>query len=122
MLWLLVGLGGAGGAMARFGVGRLAGVSPAGSFPWPTFAINVAGSLLLGLVMAVTHDTAAGWRARAVLVIGFCGGFTTFSSFSYETLGLIEARAYGAALLYVFASCAAALAAVAAGVRLSERF
>ena len=121
MLWLLVGLGGAGGAMARFGVGRLAGVRPAGAFPWSTFAINVAGSLLLGLVMAVTHDTAAGWRTRALLVIGFCGGFTTFSSFGYETLGLLEARAYVAAAAYVLGSVAAGLAAVAVGLRMAER-
>ena len=122
MTWLLVALGGAAGALARVGIGQAAAPRPSGAFPWATFGINLAGSLLLGVVMALTHGTETGWRLRALLAIGFCGGFTTFSSFSYETLGLIEARAYGAALLYVFASCAAALAAVAAGVRLSERF
>lgn len=121
MSWLLVALGGAAGALARFGVGQAVAPRPPGAFPWATFGINVAGSLILGVVMALTHGSDGGWRLRALLVIGFCGGFTTFSSFSYETLGLIEARAYGAAALYVLGSCAAALAAVAAGVRLSER-
>jgi fluoride exporter len=121
MTWLLVALGGAAGAVLRFAVGRLFTARPPGTFPWATFGINVAGSLILGAVMALTHDTDAGWRARALLGIGFCGGFTTFSSFSYETLGLLEARAYTGATVYALGSVAAGLAAVATGLWLAER-
>lgn len=121
MNWLLVALGGAAGAVARFAVGQAVTPRPPGSFPWATFGINVAGSLLLGVVMALTHGSEPGWRLRALLVIGFCGGFTTFSSFSYETLGLFEARAYAAAFGYVLGSVAVGLAAVAAGLWLAER-
>jgi CrcB protein len=119
--WLLVALGGAAGAVLRFAIGQAVGARPPGAFPWATFAINVVGALALGVVMALTHDTEHGWRMRALLGIGLCGGFTTFSSFSYETLALIEARAYGAATLYSLGSVAAGLLAVTAGVWAAER-
>jgi fluoride exporter len=119
--WLLVAVGGAAGAVLRFAVGQAVAPRPPGSFPWATFGINLLGSLVLGAVMALTHDTAGGWRLRALLVIGLCGGFTTFSSFSYETLGLLEARAYSTAAAYVLSSVGAGLLAVTLGLRLAER-
>jgi fluoride exporter len=121
MTWLLVAVGGAVGAMSRFAIGQAVAPRAPGAFPWATFGINLVGSLILGVVMALTHDSDAGWRLRALLVIGFCGGFTTFSSFSYETLGLLEARAFLMAALYVGGSVAAGLFAVAAGLWLAGR-
>jgi len=121
MTWLLVAAGGAAGAVSRFAIGQAVTARPPGAFPWATFGINVIGSLALGVVMALTPDSEPGWRLRALLGIGFCGGFTTFSTFSYETLGMLEARAYGTAAGYVLGSVLAGLAAAAAGLWLAQR-
>lgn len=79
----LVGAGGAAGAVARYAVGRAIHDS---SFPWATLAVNAAGSFLLGAVTAGVRDV------DLVLLVGagFCGAFTTFSSFSFQTVALWE--------------------------------
>ena len=119
LAWLLVAAGGAAGAVARFGVARWAAERWAGPFPWGTFAVNVAGSLALGLLLGATAPDA--WRARTLLGVGFCGGLTTFSTFGYEAAALLQARDHATALAYVAASLAAALLAVFAGLALGAR-
>lgn len=115
-----VAAGGAAGSLARYGVGLWAGPHAAPGFPWATFAVNVAGCLLLGLVLAALPAAPAGpWRE--LLAVGFCGGFTTFSTFGAETVALLQARAYGVAAAYVALSVAVGLAAVAGGLRLAGR-
>ena len=90
--WLAVGLGGALGAMARFGVSNWVMRLTAGTFPWGTLVVNVCGSLLLGLLMGF----AGGARGpipptlQTLFGVGFCGAFTTFSTFSYDTLGVLR--------------------------------
>ncbi len=101
---VLVFLGGGSGAVARFLIGRW--FAAPGGFPWSTFGINVAGSFALGLLVVLCKDR-PGWLA--LLGAGFCGGFTTFSAFSVETLRLLEADAYASAAGYVFGSVAVAL-------------
>ncbi len=112
---ILVMTGGALGAGARFALGRaLADATPAG-WPWPTLIVNVLGGLLMGLLAATISRYGAGEAARLALGVGLLGGFTTFSAFSLETVGLI-ARGQGAsALAYIAASVLAALAALYAG-------
>jgi CrcB protein len=113
--WLLVALGGGAGAAARFGVSQaLAGRD---GFPWATFAINVAGSLLLGILMGAFPSGDA-WRVRALLAAGFCGGFTTFSTFSYETLVLLQRGSPSTALAYAGGSVMAGLLAAWVGLRM----
>jgi fluoride exporter len=113
--WLYVGLGGAAGALLRYGVGQALGPPRAGAFPWHTFAVNVAGSLILGIVAAlIPADDPR--HLRALLAVGFCGGLTTFSTFGYETVGLLQARAYGVAVAYAGGSFAVALLAVVIGI------
>jgi CrcB protein len=114
--WLLVALGGGAGAAARFGVSQaLAGRD---GFPWATFAINAAGSLLLGVLMGAFPSAGEAWRVRALLAAGFCGGFTTFSAFSYETLVLFQRGSPATALAYASGSVMVGLVAAWAGLRM----
>lgn len=120
MPWLYVALGGAAGSLLRYAAGLALGPARPGAFPWHTFGVNVAGSLLLGLVAAlVPRDDPH--HLRALLAAGFCGGLTTFSTFGYETVGLLQARAWAVALAYAGGSFVIALVAVAAGLSLGAR-
>lgn len=116
---LAVALGGAIGAVLRYLLGALAAARSGGGFPWVTLAINVTGSLLLGfLARYLAPGGPAPVTAPALyagLTVGLCGGYTTFSTFSYEVLALAERGAWARALLYVAASVTLALAATAAG-------
>ncbi len=126
---VLVAIGGALGSMARYGaaaaVNRWAEtVSPnAASFPWGTLFVNIAGSFLIGLVMVVLLR-AGEWREsyRLLLVTGIMGGFTTFSSFSWETWILIEEGRFAWAGANVFLSVAICLLATIAGAMLAKQF
>ena len=118
MSWLLVAVGGAAGAIARYGAGRWAGAPAPAGFPWATFGVNVAGSLLLGIVVALVPPDDP---RRALLAAGFCGGLTTFSAFGYETVLLWQHRAYGLAAAYVAASLAAGLLALSFGLWAATR-
>jgi CrcB protein len=118
--WLYVALGGAAGSLLRYAVGQALGPARPGAFPWHTFAVNVAGSLLLGLVVAlVPRDDPH--HLRALLAVGFCGGLTTFSTFGYETVSLLQSRAYGVALAYAGGSFLLALIAVVIGLSIGTR-
>ncbi|MBW3570731.1 MAG: fluoride efflux transporter CrcB [Gemmatimonadetes bacterium] len=115
MPWLYVALGGAAGSLLRYAAGQAVGPARPGAFPWHTFAVNVAGSLLLGLVVAlVPRDDPH--HLRALLAAGFCGGLTTFSTFGHETVALLQSRAYGLAVAYAGGSFLVALTAVVLGI------
>lgn len=113
--FILVGLGGAIGSMARFGVSKLI---PIGSFPVATLTVNVVGSLLMGILIGALSKWAgaSGESARLLLAVGLLGGFTTFSAFSLDTIVLIERGQWFAAIGYVFVSVLASLAAVGLGL------
>lgn len=118
-LILAAGLGSGCGAVARWLIGTAlvdpAGVDPAGSFFWATLLANVLGSFLIGLIAAFTSRIGH-WLAdlalRQFLMVGLCGGLTTFSVFSLEVLVLIAEHRTLAALAYVTASPALWLTAV----------
>jgi fluoride exporter len=118
--YLWVALGGAAGASTRFAVAQWAGARWGWMFPWGTFAVNVSGSLLIGLVMAILIARDADPAFRLLLVTGFLGGYTTFSSFSFEAIALLEARRWDAAALYVVGSVALGLLATALGLGLGR--
>ena len=115
MNYWYVALGGALGSVARYAVSLGAGRWLAAAFPWGTLIVNVAGSFAIGLLAAlVTADgrPTLGTDARAFVMIGILGGFTTFSSFSLETLNLARAGAVGAAAANAGLSLVLCLAAV----------
>lgn len=116
IFWVLVALGGAAGAVARYGVGGRVYAWTGAHFPWGTLVVNVTGAFLLGLVL--TGFAASPYRLQvgAVLAIGFLGDFTTFSTFSYETVMLARDRQWTRALLYLLGSTALAGLAVLAGM------
>jgi fluoride exporter len=112
-LW--VALGGGLGAVARFLLGGWIFLWTAPGFPWPTFTVNVLGSALLGVLAQGLTAPSASPQTRALLAIGFCGGFTTFSAFDLDTLMLLQDARYGLAGLYSVGSVTTCVAGVLAG-------
>lgn len=113
--FIAVGAGGALGSIARY---ALAGMALGGihlfGFPLGTLAVNAAGSLLIGLLTAMLRSETAAW----LLTAGFCGGFTTFSTFSLDALRLLKAGSYGPAAAYVGSSLVLCIAFAALGMRI----
>jgi len=107
---LLVALGGALGSMTRYGVSLLAAMLTWNPL-WGTLTANVAGSFLIGIGMAACHNSA--WQL--MLTVGICGGFTTFSTFSLQSLSMLQDGRYGTALLYMAGSITLCLGAVMLG-------
>lgn len=116
-----IAVGGAAGAISRYGLDRLIETRSEALFPWATFVINVTGCLAVGLVIAALVDRheAPAWL-RAALVVGFLGGYTTFATFAQETLDLIEAGDSVVALANVLANVALGLVAVYIGARIGQ--
>lgn len=109
----LVMIGGALGSAARYGLGRWLNAA----WPYGTFAANVLGGLLMGLVMGfLLRNPGEGERLRLLLATGVLGGFTTFSSFSLETVQMLERRDYAGGLVYAGLSVVLSVAAVALGL------
>lgn len=115
---LLVGLGGMLGSIMRIGASLVFARKIFGHFPAGTFAVNIAGSLLIGMLMALFERHAYPVNWQFFLVTGFCGGFTTFSALSYESLQLIRQNEWGILILYVLLSVAFGVAAAAVGYML----
>lgn len=119
--FLIVAAGGALGAMARYGLGRLLPV--AGGWPWPTLTANVVGGLLMGVLTGwlAFRGGAHGESLRLFAAVGVLGGFTTFSAFSLETVLMIERRQFAMAGGYVAISVAASVIALFIGLILARR-
>jgi CrcB protein len=117
-LWGAIALGGAAGTLARAGLAEAWPVR-AGAWPWATFAANVGGTLLLGVVAGLTRRRPS--LLAPLVGTGFCGALTTFSTFQVEAIRLARADALALALAYVVASLVVGLATVAVALRLAER-
>ena len=118
-----VALGGALGSVARAWLGGAVGQLTGPGFPWGTLLINLAGSFAIGWFAAVTAPDGrlvelAGWRA--FVMVGICGGFTTFSAFSLQTLELLHVGALGRAAAYIAGSVALCVLGTWAGVVLGR--
>jgi CrcB protein len=118
---IAVALGGALGALGRYGLDRLIERRTVTVFPWSTFTINATGCLVIGVVIAALVDrhTVPAW-IRVGLVMGVVGGYTTFSTFAQETLDLVEEGRLPLAALYASASVGLGVVAVLAGMRVGR--
>ena len=123
MTWILVGLGGALGSMARHGLNHLVHQRQLSStFPLGIFAINITGSVLIGIVagLVVSSRLTLSSEARTFLIVGLLGGFTTFSSFSFDTLALFRDGHTGQAVWNVVGQVGLSLLGVWAGFKLAS--
>jgi len=120
MILLYIAFGGAAGSVLRYLIGGAVQRATHAGFPYGTLAVNVLGCFLIGFLIKMFMNAEPSSATRALLVVGFCGGFTTFSAFSSETLGLFEAGAYGRAALYVLVSLVLCLAATGGGFALAH--
>lgn len=112
---LLVALGGAMGSVLRY---LLSGINA--SFPWGTFVVNILGSLLIGLLVGLVGKGVLSPEMKLLMVTGFCGGFTTFSTFANESFGMMKAGDVLQLALYVGASVVIGILAVWGGMLLSN--
>lgn len=120
--FLVVFLGGGLGSLARFLVGTWVFTRWGGRFPFATFLINITGSFLIGVLMTLfTMRVELHPLWRLGLVVGFLGGYTTFSSFEWETYTAAKEGAFGLGLLYVLSSVVAGYAAVWLGAAIMTR-
>ncbi len=120
---LMVALGGAAGSVARYIVSRMVQEHTCGSFPWPTLAVNVAGCLVIGFLYGLSGRGAMGREElRLLLTTGFCGGFTTFSTFCSEGMGLVRSGQTLSAAVYAGGSVALGFVFVALGAWLASRW
>jgi len=120
MTYLAVSLGAILGANARYLLGGWLTDRLGSSFPWSTLIINVSGSLVIGLVLGIAADrvTPSWWRTG--LAIGFLGSYTTFSTFSYETVSLLREGGFWTAALNIGGSVTASVAATVIGLVVAQ--
>ncbi|MBA3656399.1 MAG: fluoride efflux transporter CrcB [Gemmatimonadaceae bacterium] len=120
LLW--IALGGALGSVLRYALGGAVQRFSARGFPVGTLAVNVIGCLIVGILIHKLTNDQAHPAARAFMVVGFCGGFTTFSTFSAETIGLMLGGEMGRATIYVLLSVGLCLAATWVGMNAGRTF
>jgi CrcB protein len=116
MILLLIALGGAAGSLLRYVIGGMVQRTSGSGFPVGTLFVNVIGCLLIGVFVRFLLNMQTSAEMRALLVVGFCGGFTTFSAFSLETVGLIEGGEYARAATYIVGSVVMCIVATFAGM------
>ena len=117
--FLIVGLGGATGSMLRYGVQKIFNVQGAAVFPAGTLLVNIAGCFLIGILWSLISRTLT-WNdeMKLLLMTGFCGGFTTFSAFTLEGIGLLKENKTSLFFIYVITSVIGGLLATLIGIRI----
>ena len=112
--WLA--LAGAAGTLCRYGLSSLVMKAAGGRFPWATLAVNVVGCFLFGLVWSLAAEkTLLGDQTRLIVLAGFTGAFTTFSTFAFETSAMVQSGQWMLALVYVVLQNVLGLLCVFAG-------
>jgi len=121
MTYLAVAFGGALGAMARFGVYNAFLKMTDSKFPWATLSVNIVGSFLIGIAFVLLTERAEfSPEMRGVITVGFLGAFTTFSTFSMDTIGFLEQGHFASAITYVLSSVLVCIIAAWLGLSLSR--
>lgn len=122
-LFWAIAVGAAAGGVSRFYLTVAMQERFGDAFPWGTLLINITGSLLLGVIIQYAIATPSmSLELRLMLTTGFCGGFTTFSSYSFETAVLLETGHYGRAAIYSIGSVVVSLLATFCGFALARTF
>lgn len=120
MTALCIALAGALGAVTRFGLDAAVRARRQTDFPWATVVINVSGSFVLGIVTGFVLFHGVDPRWRLILGVGFCGGYTTFSTASFETVRLAQKGRYGVAAVNGLGTLASTAGAAAVGLLLAQ--
>ena len=120
MLVLAVALGGAVGAVCRYGLSGYVQALWGTSFPVGTMAVNVIGSFLLGLALPVFDTLAWSAEVKTIVTIGFLGAFTTFSTFSYEAVVLLQGGEWGRGAAYMGGSLLLGILGILSGMALAS--
>ena len=120
--YIIVGVGGFWGAVARYALGAYIGSRYGARFPYGTFVINMSGSFLIGLILTLLARTTASAYWRYLIPIGFIGAYTTFSTFEYETLRAVQDGQLMTGLLNVVLSLIVGFVAVWAGAAIGRVF
>jgi len=117
--FLIVGLGGASGSMLRYAVQKIFQVQTAAAFPTGTLLVNIAGCFLIGILWSLVSRSLT-WNdeMKLLLMTGFCGGFTTFSAFTLEGIGLLKENKAALFFIYLTASVVGGLVATFIGIRI----
>lgn len=118
--YVCVGLGGFIGSVARYAIAVWLGSPHVSRFPWATFVVNCVGCLIIGLITGWFSRASMSEPVRLLLVTGVLGGFTTFSAFGLESVGLLRRGEFSLALLYILGSVLVSLAAVWLGLWLTS--
>ena len=116
---LIVGLGGAVGSMLRYAVQKIFQVQSAATFPTGTLLVNIAGCFLIGILWSmISRSLTWNEEMKLLLMTGFCGGFTTFSAFTLEGIGLLKENRTVLFVIYLTASIVGGLLATFIGIRI----
>jgi fluoride exporter len=114
--YLMIAIGGAAGAIARYQVAAMVQARVAAGFPWGTFVVNMSGCFVMGVVMTLLTERVSDPNWRYLIPIGFIGAYTTFSTFELETFRAVSDRAFTIAVANVLASVVVGYLALWMGV------
>jgi len=119
--FLIVGLGGGAGSMLRYAVQKIFTSQSAAAFPTGTLVVNISGCFLIGILWGIASRSLA-WNEemKLLLMTGFCGGFTTFSAFTLEGIGLLKENKTALFIIYFSASVIGGLLATFVGIRIAK--
>lgn len=114
----LIGLAGGLGALTRYTIGRVIVVRTGATFPWSTMLINITGALLIGMISGLTTHHLLSFSTQTVLATGFLGGYTTFSTLSWESVQLLRGGRLRQCFFYMGGTTIPGLLAVIVGLKL----
>lgn len=120
---MVIFLGGGIGSVARFGLSRFTGQYLGSSFPFGTLAVNVASCIFLGLILGLTSEKyLVNPAIRLFFIVGFCGGFSTFSTFTFETMELLRLGQVSYAIANILLNLLLCIGSLAGGIYISKYF